>query len=77
MPWRQSVPNCVRSKRHEQDAFGNASYHGLDKREKALDPRWHIAMQSGKRRQLDQTRKWTRLLEQLEQLKASLRVKVE
>ena len=34
-------------------------------------------MQPGKRRQLDPTRKWARLLEQAEQLKASIRAKVE
>ena len=34
-------------------------------------------MQPGKRRQLDLTRKWAQLLEQAEQLKASVRAKVE
>ena len=34
-------------------------------------------MQPGKRRQLDPTRQWARLLEQAEQLKASIRAKVE
>jgi len=34
-------------------------------------------MQPGKRRQLDLTRKWAQLLEQAEQLKASIRAKVE
>jgi IS5 family transposase len=34
-------------------------------------------MQPGKRRQLDPARKWARLLEQAEQLKASVRAKVE
>ena len=34
-------------------------------------------MQPGKRRKLDLTRKWARLLEQAEQLKASVRAKVE
>lgn len=34
-------------------------------------------MQPGKRRQLDPTRKWARLLEKAEQLKASIRAKVE
>lgn len=36
-----------------------------------------MAMQPGKRRQLDLTRKWAQLLEQAEQLKASIRAKVE
>lgn len=34
-------------------------------------------MQPGKRRQLDLTRKWARLLEKAEQLKASIRAMVE
>jgi IS5 family transposase len=40
-------------------------------------PSWHVAMQPGKRRRLDPTSKWARLLEQVEQLKASVRAKVE
>ena len=38
-------------------------------------PKWNVAMQPGKRRQLDPTRKWARLLEKAEQLKASVRAK--
>lgn len=62
---------------HEQTAFGDAGYRGVDKREEAQGPRWHVAMQPGKRRKLDLTRKWARLLDQAEQLKASVRAKVE
>lgn len=61
----------------EELAFGDAGYRGVDKREEAHGPRWHVAMQSGKRRKLDLTRRWARLLEQAEQLKASIRAKVE
>ena len=61
----------------EEVAFGDAGYRGVDKREEAQGPRWHVAMQPGKRRKLDLTRKWARLLEQAEQLKASVRAKVE
>lgn len=61
----------------EEDAFGDAGYRGVHKREEAAGPRWHVAMQPGKRRLLDPTRKWARLLEQAEQLKASIRAKVE
>lgn len=61
----------------EDDAFGDAGYRGVDKREEAAGPRWHVAMQPGKRRQLDPARKWARLLERAEQLKASVRAKVE
>ena len=61
----------------ETAAFDDAGYRGVDKREEAQGPQWHVAMQPGKRRQLDPTRKWARLLEKAEQLKASIRAKVE
>ena len=61
----------------ETAAFGDAGYRGVDKREEAQGPRWHVALQPGRRRQLDPTRKWARLLEKAEQLKASIRAKVE
>jgi len=47
----------------ESVAFGNAGYRGVHKREEAQGPQWHVAMQLGKRRQLDLTRKWARLLD--------------
>jgi IS5 family transposase len=49
----------------------------VHKREEASKPYWHVAMQPGRRRQLDPKRRWARLLEQAEQLKASIRAKVE
>ena len=61
----------------ETVAFGDAGYRGVDKREEAQGPKWHVAMQPGKRRQLDPKCKWARLLEKAEQLKASVRAKVE
>jgi transposase, IS5 family len=61
----------------EDVAFGDAGYRGVDKRDEAQGPDWHVAMQPGKRRQLDPARPWARLLEQVEQLKASVRAKVE
>jgi IS5 family transposase len=61
----------------EEDAFGDAAYRGVQKRKDAQGPRWHVAMQPGKRRKLDLTRPWARLLEQAKQLKASVRAKVE
>jgi IS5 family transposase len=61
----------------ESVAFGDAGYRGVHKRKEAQGPKWHVAMQPGKRRQLDRTRKWARLLEKAEQLKASIRAKVE
>ena len=61
----------------EEQAFGDAGYRGVDKREEAQGPQWHVAMQPGKRRKLDLTRKWAQLLDKAEQLKASVRAKVE
>ena len=61
----------------ETDAFGDAGYQGVDKREEAAGPRWHVAMKAGKRQQLNPAFAWARMLEQLEQLKASVRAKVE
>jgi transposase, IS5 family len=61
----------------ETVAFGDAGYQGVDKREEALGPQWHVAMKPGKRKELNPAFKWARLLEQAEQLKASVRAKVE
>lgn len=61
----------------ETAAHGDVGYRGVHKREEALGPHWHVAMQPGKRKQLDLTRRWEQLLEQAEQLKASIRAKVE
>ena len=65
----------------ESDVFADAGYQGVDKRDEVKDlevkPKWHVAMRPGKRRALDQTRKSHRLMEQAEQIKASIRAKVE
>ena len=61
----------------ETVAFGDAGYRGVDKREEAQGPLWQVAMQPGKRKLLDPTAKWARLLEKVEKLKASIRAKVE
>ena len=61
----------------ETAAFGDAGYRGVDKRQEAQGPTWFVAMQPGKRRVLDTTRKWAQMLEKAEQLKASVRAKVE
>lgn len=61
----------------ETTAHGDAGYRGVHKREEASKPCWHVAMQPGRRRQLDPKRRWAQLLEQAEQLKASIRAKVE
>jgi transposase, IS5 family len=61
----------------EAHAFGDAGYRGVHKREEAQGPRWHVAMQPGKRRRLDPADKWQRLLERIEKFKASVRAKCE
>ena len=61
----------------EQVAFGDAGYQGVAKREEAMGPQWHVAMKPGKRRQLNPSFAWARLLEQAERIKASVRAKVE
>jgi transposase, IS5 family len=61
----------------ETAAFGDAGYRGVDKRPEAQGPTWFVAMQPGKRKALDTTKKWARLLEKAEQIKASVRAKVE
>ena len=58
------------------DAFGDAGYRGVRKREETQGPQWQVAMPPGKRRNLDARRRSTRLQEHLEQLKASVRTKV-
>jgi IS5 family transposase len=61
----------------EKAAFGDAGYRGVAKREEAQGPAWFVALQPGKRKMLDPSRKWARMLEKAEQLKASVRAKVE
>jgi IS5 family transposase len=62
----------------ETVAFGDAGYQGVDKRveQKNVKARWHVAMRPGKRRALPDN-PMGRVLEELEQLKASVRAKVE
>jgi len=63
----------------ETDVFADAGYQGVARREEAKDlgVNWHIAMRPGKRRALDPARELHRLLDKVEQLKASVRAKVE
>ncbi len=62
----------------ETDAFGDAGYQGIDKREEHLETpvTWHVAMRPGKRRALDKLPE-AEQQEWLEQAKASIRAKVE
>ena len=62
----------------ETDAFGDAGYQGAAKRPDAhADVKWHVAMRPGKRRALDKSKSVDALIEQVEQLEASIRAKVE
>ena len=61
----------------ETDAFGDAGYRGVAKRDGAGDVAWHVAMRPGKRRSLDLDRRWHALVNELERVKARIRAKVE
>jgi transposase, IS5 family len=62
----------------ETDAFGDAGYQGVEKREESLEGpvTWHVAMRPSKRKALPAT-PLGGLLERLEHTKASIRAKVE
>jgi IS5 family transposase len=63
----------------ESDVFGDAGYQGADKRPDAkANQTWHVAMRPGKRKKLDKDNSAVdALIEQVEQIKASIRAKVE
>ena len=65
----------------ESDVFADSGYRGVDKREEVQaqhpDVSWHVAMMPSKRRLLDSERLSDQLAEQLEQVKARIRAKVE
>jgi transposase, IS5 family len=61
----------------ELDVFADAGYQGVGKRNPDCFVKWHVAMRPGKRRSLDKTKQSNRLVDQVEQLKASIRAKVE
>ena len=62
----------------ESEAFGDAGYQGVHKRDDAKPGvRWNVAMRPGLRRALDKDKPLDQLKEQLEHLKASIRAKVE
>ena len=62
----------------EINAFGDAGYQGVEKREENRDGNveWHVALRPGKRKALPDT-PLGRIIEHIEQLKASVRAKVE
>ena len=61
----------------ETVVFADAGYQGATKRPEATGVDWHVAMRPGKRRALDKNSLWGSLLDKAEQLKASVRAKVE
>jgi IS5 family transposase len=61
----------------EHNAFADAGYQGVDKREEARGPCWHVAMRRSKRKKLNPFIPSQALAEQIEKLKASVRAKVE
>jgi IS5 family transposase len=63
----------------ETDVFADAGYQGVSKRQETQDigVNWHVAMRPGKRKVLDKSTPMGAILDQLEQVKASIRAKVE
>jgi IS5 family transposase len=61
----------------ETAAFGDAGYQGVHKRDEAQGPEWHVAMRPGKRKKLNPFVPREAIAERIEQLKASVRAKVE
>lgn len=63
----------------ETDVYADAGYQGVAKREEvqSILANWHVAMGPGKRRALDKQSPVGAILDKIEQLKASIRAKVE
>ncbi len=61
----------------ERVVFADAGYQGATKRPEATGVDWHVAMRPGKRRALDKHSPWGNLVDKAEQMKASVRAKVE
>ena len=61
----------------EQVAFGDAGYQGVHRRPEAEGPTWHVAMRPGLRRKLNPFIAADFRVECIEQMKASIRAKVE
>ena len=61
----------------ETDVLADAGYQGVDKRNPDLKVNWHVAMRPGKRKALDLSSALARDIDRVEQIKASIRAKVE
>lgn len=62
---------------NEQVVFADAGYQGANNRVEATGVDWHVALRPGKRRALDKNSPWGNLLDKVEQMKASVRAKVD
>ena len=61
----------------EEVVFADAGYQGAMKRPEATGVDWFVAMRPGKRKALGKQTPWGNLIDKAEQLKASVRAKVE
>jgi IS5 family transposase len=61
----------------EHVVFGDSGYRGISKRIEAQGPTWHVAMQPGKRRKINEFIYPGMVVERVEKMKASIRAKVE
>ena len=63
----------------ETDVFAESGYQGVSKRQETqeINVNWHVAMRPGKRKVLDKSTLMGASLDQLEQIKARIRAKVE
>jgi IS5 family transposase len=63
----------------ESDVYADAGYQGVGKRAETqnIEVNWHVAMRPGKRRALDKSNALDAITDRIEQLKASIRAKVE
>ena len=63
----------------ETTVFADAGYQGVEKREEKADRpvTWHVAMKRGKRKALQIMGKLGKIAEKIEQIKASVRARVE
>ena len=61
----------------ERIVFADAGYQGANKRAEATAVNWQASVRPGKRRALDKRSPWAGLLDKAEQLKSSVRAKVE
>jgi IS5 family transposase len=63
----------------ETDAWGDAGYQGVTRRDEHKDSQvqWQVAMRPGRRKALDLSSDLARMIDRVEQIKASIRAKVE